>query len=137
MLGRTGCSTSPRPHQRNQSKALLSYPQINEPFTLHTDASDRAVEAVLLLDNKIIGFCSSKLDGCECNCTTIEKETFAVIKPLSYFKNIIFSSKIHLMTDNKNILALTPDSSRIIRCELLIEEMDVELHQIGGKQPVR
>ena len=113
-----------------RKETLLNYPDPTQDYVLQTDASDKAIGAVLLQGNKLIGFYSYKLKGSEINYNTIEKETFALVKSLLYFKNIIYNSKVTIKTDNMNLLAQKPATNRINRLKLILEELDVELQHI-------
>ena len=68
---------------------LLNFPEPGKEYTLFTDASNYAIGSVLLQDKKTIGFYSSRLKKPEENYTVPERETLAILKAVSYFKNII------------------------------------------------
>ena len=119
-----------------RKETLLNYPDPTQDYVLQTDASDKAIGAVLLHGNKLIGFYSDKLKGSEFNYNTIEKETFALVKSLLYFKNIIYNSKVTIKTDNMNLLAQKPATDRINRWKLILEELNLELQHIYGTKNV-
>ena len=52
---------------------LLSYPDWKLPFTIHTDASDKQLCAVISQNNKPIAFSSRKLSKPQRNYTTTDK----------------------------------------------------------------
>ena len=58
---------------------VLSFPDLNKPFELHTDASDFAIGGVLMQEGHPIAFESRKLNDTERRYTVQEKEMTAVI----------------------------------------------------------
>ena len=57
---------------------LLIYPDWKLPFTVHTDASDKQLGAVISQNNKPITFFSRRLIKPHHNYTTTEKEPLAI-----------------------------------------------------------
>jgi len=57
-------------------EALLTYPDWSKPFTIHTDASEFQLGAVISQNDKPITFFSRKLNLTQRNYTTTEKEFF-------------------------------------------------------------
>ena len=57
-------------------ETLLSYPNFNEPFDIHTDASDLQLGAVISQKGKPIDFYSRQLKPAQTRYTTIEKKNF-------------------------------------------------------------
>ena len=51
---------------------MLSHPDFNKPFEIHTDASKYQLGAVIAQDNKPIAFYSRKLNKAQLNYTTTE-----------------------------------------------------------------
>ena len=66
-------------------ETLLSYPNFNEPFDIHTDASDLQLGAVISQNNKPIAFYSRKLNPAQTKYTTTEKELLAIVETLKEF----------------------------------------------------
>jgi len=76
------------------SSHVLRIPHVGKPFTLHTDASGRAVGATLgqLNDSGVeqpLAFASQKLTDTQSSWATIEKEAYAVIWALNRFRNLM------------------------------------------------
>ncbi|KAG0420320.1 Retrovirus-related Pol polyprotein from transposon 17.6 [Dictyocoela roeselum] len=115
-----------------KEQPLLHYPDFNTPFQLNCDASDNGIGSILLQDNKLIGYYSKKYSPSEVNYTVIEKEVLAILKSLQHFKQIVFNTKIHIYTDNANLLFNGDISRRINRWKLIMEEFNYELHHISG-----
>lgn len=80
----------------------INFPDYNKDFKLYTDASDIGIGSALTQDDKIIGLYSYKFNLAQTRYPTAEKEIFAILKSLQYFKSIIFNNKIMLFTDHKN-----------------------------------
>lgn len=66
----------------------------------------------------------------------VEKETLAILKSLSFFKNIVFNEKITCYTDNQNLLAETDISRRTDRWKLLLAEYDIIIKHIKGSDNI-
>lgn len=118
--------------QEIKKGTLLHFPKTGSPYELFTDASEKALGAVLIQDKKIIGFYSYRLNGSEVNYTVVEKETLAILKSLSFFKNIIFNERITCFTDNSNLLSETEITKRINRWKILLAEYDIEIKHTSG-----
>ena len=67
------------------AEALLSYTDWKLPFTVHTDASDKYIGAIISQNNKHISFFSRILSKPNCNYTTTEKEILAIVGCLKQF----------------------------------------------------
>ena len=72
------------------AETLLSYPYWRLSFTVHTDASDKHLGAVISHNNKPIDLFSSKLSEAQRNYTTTEKELLAVVECLKQSRHILF-----------------------------------------------
>ena len=84
-------------------ETLLSYPNFDKPFDIHTDASDLQLGAVISQNNKPIAFYSRKLNPAQTRYTTTEKELLAIVETLKEFKNILLGYIIRVYTDHKNL----------------------------------
>jgi hypothetical protein len=83
---------------------ILIYPVPGKRFILDTDASDKAVGAVLsqqIDDNEhVIAYMSKALNKHETSYCTTRKELFAVITALKNFHSYIYGQNVLLRTDN-------------------------------------
>ena len=70
-------------------ETLLTYPNFNKPFVIHTDASHTQLGAVISQENKPITFYSRKLNPAQTRYTTTERELLSIVETLKEFQNII------------------------------------------------
>ena len=79
---------------------MLVYPNFNETFEIHTDASKTQLGAVVSQKGKPIAFYSRKLSPAQTRYTTTERELLAIVETLKEFKNILLGHKIQVCTDH-------------------------------------
>ena len=60
-------------------EVFLVYPDWSKPFTVHTDASDKQLGAVISQDNKPLAFFSRRLSKSQRNYTVTEKELLSIV----------------------------------------------------------
>jgi len=82
---------------------LLTYPQFDQPFVIHTDASDNQIGGVDMQNNKLLGFFSKKLTKTQCKYPVTEQELLAFVETLKYFKHMLLGLAIIVQTDHKNL----------------------------------
>jgi hypothetical protein len=115
-------------------ETLLTYPDWTEPFTVHTDASDYQLGAVISQRNKPIAFFSRRLSKAQRNYTTTEKELLSIVECLKQFRGILFGYKINVFSDHKNLVyaATVSESQRVMRWRLILEEFGPNIEHIAG-----
>ena len=64
---------------------LLAYPKFNQPFDVHTDASDYQLGSVISQNNRPIAFYSCKLNKAQKNYTVAEKELLSIVETFKEF----------------------------------------------------
>jgi hypothetical protein len=69
-------------------ETLLSYPDFNKPFDIHTDASKRQVGAVISQNGKPIASNSKKLNDAQTRYTTTERELLPIVETLKEWGNL-------------------------------------------------
>jgi hypothetical protein len=84
---------------------VLSLPDLNKPFELHTDASDFAIGGVLMQEGHPIAFESRKLNDTERRYTVQEKEMTAVIHCLRTWRHYLLGSKFVIKTGRHKLLS--------------------------------
>ena len=117
-------------------ETLLSYPDFNLPFEIHTDASNTQLGAVISQNNKPIAFYSKKLQPAQRRYTTTERELLSIIETLKEFKNILMGQQIVVYTDHKNLTYNNFNTERVMRSPLLIEEFGPTIEYIKGPKNI-
>ena len=117
-------------------ETLLSYPDFNKPFEIHTDASKVQLGAVISQNNKPIAFYSRKLNPAQVNYTTTERELLSIVETLKEFRNILLGQQIKVYTDHQNLTYKTFNTERVMRWRLILEEFSPELVYIKGSKNV-
>ena len=116
--------------------ALLAYPDFNEEFVIHTDASDYQLGAVISQKGRPIAFYSRKLRPEQTRYTTTEKELLSIVETLKEFRNILLGMKIVVYTDHKNLTCRNFNTDRVMRWRLILEEYGPELRYIKGERNI-
>ena len=97
--------------------ALLTHPQPGAPLCLVTDASNRAVGAVLQQSlNGVwqpISFFSKKLKPAESRYSTFDRELLAIYLAIKHFRHLVEGQQLYVLTDHKPLVyALSSRSDR-------------------------
>ena len=119
----------------------LYAPNYNKSFIIRSDASERAVGALLAQKDDVgieypIAFASTKLSETQRRWSTVAKECFAIIYALKKFDAIVYMSHIDLFTDHsplQYIVGCLPNSSKLMRWALFMTRYDVSVFHIKGK----
>jgi hypothetical protein len=118
---------------------MLSFPDFNKPFEIHTDASDYQLGSVIMQDRRPIAFYSRKLNSAQRNYTTGEREMLSIVETLRAYRNILLGHEIVINTDHKNLVNshTRHESARIQRWIWLIEEFGPKFRYLpGAENPV-
>ena len=122
------------------SPPILSYPCFQLPFVLSTDASDRAIGAVLSQvkegEEHPIAYWSRQLQKAEKNYSTIEREALAVVSAIKHFYPYLYGRKFILHTDHNpltSLKGLKDVGGRLSRWQLYLQQFDMELQYKPGK----
>ena len=115
---------------------MLTYPDFNKSFEIHTDASDTQLGAVISQENKPIVFYSRKLNSAQRNYTTTERELLSIVETLKEFRNILLGHQVTVYTDHKNLTYVNFKTARVMRWRLIIEEFNTTLKYIEGQKNV-
>ena len=115
---------------------MLSFPDFNKTFEIHTDASDYQLGSVIMQDRKPIAFYSRKLNSAQRNYTTGEREMLSIVETLRAYRNILLGHDIIIYTDHKNLVndRTRHESSRIQRWVWLIEEFGPKFQYLPGEE---
>lgn len=82
------------------TELVLSLPDFEKPFEVHTDASDKAIGGVLIQEGHPVTYESQKLKDVEQSYTTHEKEMIAVIHCLEVWRHYLLGTKFVVCIDN-------------------------------------
>ena len=63
-------------------ETILTYPDFSKKFTIHTDASDVQMGAVIMQEGKPLAFYSQKLSKAQLDYTMTEKELLSIVETL-------------------------------------------------------
>jgi hypothetical protein len=117
-------------------EVLLTYPNFNETFEIHTDASDQQIGSVIAQKGKPIAFYSRKLTPTQRRYTTTERELLAIVETLKEFRNILLGHRIDVYTDHQNLTYKQFNTNRVMRWRLLIEEYGPNIIYVQGKHNI-
>ena len=121
---------------------ILDYPDFSEQniFTLHTDASGKALGAVLGNQNtRPIAFASKALNSAEQNYSTIEKELLGLVWAIRHFRPYLYGRKFEVFTDHRPLVylfTLTDPSSHLTKFRLALEEYKFDVVYKKGSENV-
>lgn len=123
---------------------VLSCPDFNLPFSVHTDASNFGIGAMLtqIKENKevVIAYMSKSLNKNEQNYSTTERETLAVITALEHWRCYLDNGKQFIIyTDHaalKWFLNLSNPSGRLARWTVRLSSFNFILKHKKGKENV-
>ena len=101
---------------------LLTYPDFNETFKIHTDDSVFQIGAVIIHKCKPIAFYSIKLTGSQQRYTVPETELLRIVETMEYFRNILLAQKLRIYTDNNNLTCTNFNTYIVLRWRLILEE---------------
>ena len=117
-------------------EVILAYPDFNEDFEIHTDASKTQLGAVISQKGKPIAFYSRKLNPAQTRYTTTERELLSIVETLKEFRNILLGQSIIVHTDHENLTFKKFNSDRVMRWRLFIEEYSPDLRYIKGESNI-
>ena len=103
-------------------EVILSYPDFNKPFEIHTDASKVQLGAVIAQDGKPIVLYSRKLSLAQTRYTTTEREFLSIVETFKEFRNTLLGQQLIVHTDHENLTYKTFNSDRDMRWRQFIEE---------------
>lgn len=123
------------------SPPILAYPQLGIQFILDTDASDKAVGAVLSQNQddkeRVIAYMSKSMNKHEQNYCVTRKELLAVICALRKFHSYLYGQTILLRTDNAAVSwmrTLKTPTGQVTRWLQELNTYDLEvIHRPGLK----
>ena len=116
---------------------ILRIPDTTQAFTIHVDASNTAIGAVLSQEEHPTGFMSRRLTDAERNYSAYDREALAVVTALRHWRHLILNGQpIRVECDNRSVKHLLTQkdlSPRQARWADLLSEYPVEIVHIRGK----
>ncbi|KAL4152823.1 hypothetical protein QTP88_000656 [Uroleucon formosanum] len=121
------------------SKPILQYPDFTKPFIVTTDASGKALGAILsqgeVSQDLPIAYASRTLSKCESNYSTTELECLAIIFAVKTFRPYLYGRKFIILSDHRALswlFNLKDPLSKLARWRILLEEYDYEIKYKPG-----
>ena len=112
---------------------LLQYPDPNQPFDVHPDASDLQLGSVIKQNGHPVAYFSRKLTTTQQRYSTIEKELLSIVETLRTFRSFLLGAKVNIYTDHKNLtFDVSNSNSRVLRWRLLIEDFHPTIYHVPG-----
>ncbi|CAB0040669.1 unnamed protein product [Trichogramma brassicae] len=138
------CETSFLTLKQHLCKApILQFPDMNQKFTLTTDASDYAIGAVLSQtvdgNDLPVSYLSRSLNKHEINYTTTEKECLAALYAMSIYRPYLLGRKFTLQSDHEplNWMHSRKDpGQRLMRWMFKFSDYDYDFKYKPGKENV-
>jgi hypothetical protein len=109
-------------------ETLLTYPDFNKPFVIHTDASKVQLGACISQDGRPGAFYSRKLHPAQTRYTTTERELLSIVETLKEFRTILLGQQLIVHTDHQNLTYKNFNSDRVLRWRLYIEEYALQIY---------
>ena len=123
------------------SDPILILPDVSSKFFLRTDASSRAIGAVLLQQRdgllRPVQFAGRKLLDRETKYCIMELECLAIVFGCSHFQRYLMGTQFVVQTDHKPLAFLKQNKSknaRIFRWFLYLQEFSFKLESIPGSE---
>jgi hypothetical protein len=121
------------------NEPVLQYPDFNRPFILTSDASGKALGAILS-QGKVgsdlpIAYASRTLNKSESNYSTTELECLAIIFGVKQFRPYLYGRKFIIVSDHRPLtwlFNLKDPLSKLARWRIQLEEYDYEIHYKPG-----
>jgi RNase H-like domain found in reverse transcriptase len=116
-------------------ETLLTYPNFNKPFEIHTDASKVQLGAGISQEGRPVAFYSKKpksdTDPLYYYRTRIT--LLSIVQTLKEFRSILLRQQIVVHTDHANLTYKHVNFDRVMKWRLFIEECCPDLQYIKGE----
>ena len=115
---------------------LLTSPDSNETFKIHTNGSTFQLGAVISQKGKPIAFYSRKMTDSPKRYKVTERERLSIVKTLKEFRTMLLSQKLRIYNDHKNIMCRIFNYDRVLRWRLILEEYGPDTEDIKGEKNI-
>ena len=121
---------------------ILRQPDLQKPFIIFTDASTKAIGAVLSQKDKenkefVCAYASRLLKGAELHYGITDKECLAVLWAVKHFRVYLYGSRFTVITDHSALtwlMSLNEPTGRLARWSLYLQTFTFEvIHRKGLK----
>ena len=106
---------------------LLTYPDFNEAFKIHTDASTFQLGLLISQKGKPINSYSRKRTYAQKRYTATEKELLNIVETLKDFITILLGQKLRIYTDHKYLTCKNFNIDRVLLWRLILEEYGIDI----------
>ena len=117
-------------------ETLFGFPDFNEPFHIHTDASKIQLGACISQKGKPIAFYSRKLLPARTWYITTERELLSIVETLKEFRSILLGHTIIVYTDHANLTFKNFMSKHVLYWPLYCEEYGPIFKYVPGEQNI-
>ena len=100
---------------------LLTYPDFNETFKIHTDTSAFQLGTVIINKVKPVAFYIIKLIDAQQRYIVTERELLNIIETLKEFRTILLGHKLRIYTDHKNLTCTNNNTDIVLRWRLILK----------------
>ena len=100
---------------------LINYPDFNEEYKIHIDASKFQLRAVISQKDKPIDFYVRKLNDAPERYTVKERELISIVETQKEFKTILLGQILRIFIDNKNLTYGNFITDRVLIWRIILE----------------
>ena len=122
---------------------ILKFPNFKKDFHLHSDASLVGIAACLLQNHEgtlhPLAYVSRCLSEAQRNYSTTKRECLALVFALEQFRHLILYYEVNVYTDHQPLIGIIAKPTRdpcMNRWALLVQEYEIKLHYLPGKQNI-
>ena len=121
------------------SDPVLVHPDFSKTFTIHTDASNTGLGAILsqVVDGRerVVQYISRVMQGFEMKWPIREKEALAIKWAIEVFRPYVYGSRFTVETDHQSLewLMSAKQPARLVRWALVLAEYEFDIRYRQGK----
>ena len=119
---------------------ILAHPDLSRPYNLYTDASQKAIGAVLTQEfpegERVIQYVSKQLSVGQRKWATIEREAYAIVYAVNKLRHFLLGMPFTVFTDHKPLRSLFTaemKNARIQRWAIMLSEYGCDIKYKTGK----